>query len=78
MVKPFEVRYAALKLKKLAHFLKRLDGETRVVMEPTGRYDEPVAQYIHESVAFVSAVNLLLMQFFCGLSDLNWKVLSSL
>ena len=43
VVKPFEVRHTAIELKKLADFLKSLDGETRVVMEHTGRYYEPVA-----------------------------------
>ncbi len=61
-VKPFEVRHTARELKKLADFLKSLDGETRVVMEHTGRYYEPVAQYIHESGVFVSAVNPLLIR----------------
>ena len=31
-------------------------------MEHTGRYYEPVAQYIHESGVFVSAVNPLLIR----------------
>lgn len=61
-VKPFEVRHTARDLKKLADFLKSLNGETRVVMEHTGRYYEPVAQYIHESGVFVSAVNPLLIR----------------
>ena len=62
VVKPFEVRHTAIELKKLADFLKSLDGETRVVMEHTGRYYEPVAQYIHASGVFVSAVNPLLIK----------------
>ena len=62
VVKPFEVRHTAIELKKLADLLKSLDGETRVVMEHTGRYYEPVAQYIHASGVFVSAVNPLLIR----------------
>lgn len=62
VVKPFEVRHTAIELKKLANFLKSLDGETKVVMEHTGRYYEPVAQCIHESGVFVSAVNPLLIR----------------
>lgn len=62
VVKPFEVRHTAIELRKLASFLKSLEGETRVVMEHTGRYYEPVAQYIHESGVFVSAVNPLLIR----------------
>ena len=62
VVKPFEVCHTAIELKKLADLLKSLDGETRVVMEHTGRYYEPVAQYIHASGVFVSAVNPLLIR----------------
>ena len=62
VVKPFEVRHTAIELKKQADLLKSLDGETRVVMEHTGRYYEPVAQYIHGSGVFVSAVNPLLIR----------------
>ena len=35
-------------LKELADYLKSLDGETRVVMEHTGRYYEPVARFLHD------------------------------
>lgn len=62
VVKSFEVRHTAIELKKLADLLKSLDGETRVVMEHTERYYEPVAQYIHASGVFVSAVNPLLIR----------------
>ena len=44
-------------LKELADYLNSLDGETRVVMEHTGRYYEPVARFLHEEGIFVSAVN---------------------
>ena len=44
VAKPIEVSHTAAELGKLADFLKSLDGETRVVMEYTGRYYEPVAQ----------------------------------
>ncbi len=36
--KTFEVRHTGSELKQLAGYLKSLDGETRVVMEHTGRY----------------------------------------
>ena len=48
VVKPFEVRYTGSELSKLADYLKSLDGETRVVMEHTGRYYEQIAQYLHD------------------------------
>ncbi len=54
---PFEVRHTAIELKKLADYLKSLDGETRIILEHTGRYYEPVAQLLHDSGLFVSAVN---------------------
>ena len=50
-------------LKELADYLKSLDGETRVVMEHTGRYYEPVARFLHEEGVFVSAVNPKLIKF---------------
>ena len=62
VAKPFSVGHTGSELKELADYLKSLDGETRVVMEHTGRYYEPVAQYIHASGVFVSAVNPLLIR----------------
>ena len=47
----------AVNSKELANYLKSLEGETRVVMEHTGRYYEPVARFLHEEGIFVSAVN---------------------
>lgn len=37
VAKPFEVRHTASELRELANYLKSLDGETRVIMEYTGR-----------------------------------------
>ena len=42
VAKPFMVRHTGSELKELADYLKSLDGETRVIMEHTGRYYEPV------------------------------------
>ena len=41
---PYEVGHTESELKELARFLKSLPGETRVLMEYTGRYYEPIAQ----------------------------------
>ena len=57
VAKPFAVRHTGSELKELANYLKSLDGETRVVMEHTGRYYEPVAQFLCDAGIFVSAVN---------------------
>lgn len=62
VVKPYEVRHTASELRELAESLKSLDGETRAILEHTGRYYEPVAQMLHEAGVFVSAVNPLLIK----------------
>ena len=41
----------------MANYLKSLDGETKIILEHTGRYCEPVAQLLHDAGLFVSAVN---------------------
>jgi len=66
VAKPFKVDHTAAGLGKLADFLKSLDGETKVIMEHTGRYYEPVAQVIHDRGVFVSAVNPLLIREYGG------------
>jgi transposase len=62
VVKPYEVHHTASELKELAQSLKSLDGETRVILEHTGRYYEPVAQMLNDAGIFVSAVNPLLIR----------------
>ena len=37
--------------------MNAVDGETKVILEHTGRYYEPVAQLLHDAGLFVSAVN---------------------
>ena len=59
---PFDVRHSAEELAALADQLKSLEGETRVVMEHTGRYYEGVAKVLHEAGLYVSAVNPLLVK----------------
>lgn len=62
VAKPFEVCHTSSELSGLAKRLKSLEGETRVVLEHTGRYYEPVAQLLHDAGIFVSAVNPLLIK----------------
>ena len=59
---PFDVAHNTEGLVSLAEQLKALDGETRVVLEHTGRYYEPVAKALHEAGLYVSAVNPLLIK----------------
>lgn len=61
VAKPFEVRHTTSELRKLADFLKSLDGEVRVVLEYTGRYYLPIARYLHSAGIFVSAVHAKLI-----------------
>lgn len=62
VVKPYEVRHTTSELSDLASSLKSLEGETRVILEHTGRYYEPVAQILHDAGIFVCAVNPLLIK----------------
>lgn len=61
VAEPFEVSHTDSELKKLADFIKSLSGETKVVMEYTGTYYEPVADALHNADIFVSVVNPLLI-----------------
>lgn len=62
VAKPFEVHHTIGGLSRLADYIKGLDGDTRVIMENTGRYYEPMAQKLYEAGIFVSAVNPLLIR----------------
>ena len=63
---PYDVGHTVSELKELARFLKSLPGETRVLMEYTGRYYEPIARYLHEAGIFVSVVNAILAHDYSG------------
>lgn len=58
---PFEVVHTVSELGKLADFLLNLNGETRVVMEYTGKYYQPIARVLHEAGLFVSVVHAKLI-----------------
>ncbi len=61
---PFDVKHTAPDIKHLIAQLKALDGDTRIVMEHTGRYYELMAQWLSEAGLFVSAVNPKLIKDF--------------
>lgn len=63
---PFEVSHSAEGFASLVQQLKAIEGETRVVMEHTGRYYEAVANVLHEAGFFVSTVNPLLIKEYGG------------
>lgn len=60
---PFEVAHTESELRELAKFLKKLPGETKVVMEYTGSYYEPIARFLHNEGIYVSVVNAILRQY---------------
>ncbi|MFR1575374.1 MAG: IS110 family transposase [Ruminococcus bicirculans (ex Wegman et al. 2014)] len=61
MAEPFDVSHTESDLYKLVQLIKSLSGETKVVMEYTGAYYEPIANALHNQVIFVSVVNPLLI-----------------
>ena len=62
--KPFDVEHSASGLKKLSDYVRSLDGDTRAVLECTGRYHEPVLRSLSDAGVFVSAVNPHLIKNF--------------
>ena len=63
---PYDVPHTDSDLKVLAAFIKKLPGETRVVMEYTGTYFEPIARELHNAGIFVSVVNPMLINDYGG------------
>ena len=60
--KPFNVSHSVKELSELVSYVKGLDGETRVVMETTGHYHEPILKAFLDAGIFVSAVNPTLIK----------------
>ena len=56
IAEPFDVLHTDSSLKELVSFIKSLSGETKVVMEYTGTYYEPVANALHNAGIFVSVL----------------------
>lgn len=56
---PFDVTHDYGSLERLADQILCLEGESRVLMEATGRYHEPVAAALHERGIYVSVLNPL-------------------
>lgn len=62
--KPFDVFHTSQSLKELSDYLASLQGDTRVVMECTGRYHEPMANALSDAGLFVAVVNPHLIKNF--------------
>ncbi len=59
---PCDILHNKKSIDDLISHIKGLDGETRVCMECTGRYYEPVASRISDAGIFVSAVNPMIIK----------------
>ena len=66
VVKPFDVPHFSADFQSLENLIRKLDGETRIVMECPGRYYEPVARELSQAGFFVSAVNPQIIHNFQG------------
>jgi len=60
--KPREVIHSTIELERLAYQIIELGENTRVVMEATGRYHEPVAAALHEQGIYVTILNPILIK----------------
>lgn len=60
--KPFNVPHSVKGLADLISYVRSLDGDTRVVMETTGHYHEPILNAFLNAGIFVAAVNPALIK----------------
>ncbi len=61
---PRDIPHTQSAINDLIAQIKELDGDTKVCMEHTGRYYEPVATWLSDAGIFVSAVNPMLIKEF--------------
>jgi transposase len=61
---PFEIKHTTSDVSALIDFIQSIEGESRIVMEHTGRYYEVLAHQLSEAGFFVSAVNPKLIKDF--------------
>ncbi|WP_206457925.1 IS110 family transposase [Anaerovorax sp. IOR16] len=61
---PFEIHHTSSEISFLIEQIKSIEGESRIVMEHTGRYYEPLAHELSQANLFVSAVNPKLIKDF--------------
>lgn len=61
---PFDIKHTSGNIRSLIEQIKSIDGESRIVMEYTGRYYEPLARELSLAGLFVSAVNPKLIKDF--------------
>ena len=61
---PFEIKHTSDNIRSLIEQIKSIEGESRIVMEHTGRYYEPLARELSLAGLFVTAVNPKLIKDF--------------
>lgn len=66
VAKPFDIAHYPDQLAELTAYIHSLDGESRVVMEHTGKYSEPIANFLCASGIFVCMVNAKLIHDYGG------------
>ena len=64
LLPPRDIPHTQSQINALIELIRGLDGETKVCMEHTGRYYEPVASWLSDAGIFVSAVNPILIKDF--------------
>lgn len=64
LMPPRDIPHTQSAISELIRQIKSLDGETKVCMEHTGRYYEPVASWLSDAGIFVSAINPILIKDF--------------
>ena len=64
VLSPVDIPHTRSSINKLIGLISGLDGDTKVCLECTGRYYEPVASSLSDAGIFVSAVNPLLISMF--------------
>ena len=66
VVKPFDITHYPNQLAELAEYIHSLEGESRIVMEHTGKYSEPIANFLCDAGIFVCMVNAKLIHDYGG------------
>lgn len=61
---PFEIKHTTSDINALVEHIKSVEGESRIVMEHTGRYYEVLAHQLSQANLFVSAINPKLIKDF--------------
>ena len=64
VIKPFEVKHTSSEMNALISRIKNIQGESRIVMEATGHYYEPIAHALTQAGFYVAVVNPKLIKDF--------------